>query len=144
MAFIYYHVIQDGDIAAFTLYRRHYSCRNKNPKSTNFVGVGQKLVLLTADHKSAFAWLYNTVKRWDNQEGVQCSFFRNESDVISSELIKEACLWAELKWPKTRFWTYVNPQKVSSSNPGYCYLKAGWKKCGYSKQGLLILEKLPE
>jgi hypothetical protein len=30
--------------------------------------------------------------------------------------------------------TYVDPGKIRSSNPGYCYLMAGWHPHGYSKK----------
>lgn len=45
------------------------------------------------------------------------------------------------KWPGERLYTYVNGGKVRSSNPGYCFLVAGWRKCGVTKdKGLIILE----
>lgn len=44
------------------------------------------------------------------------------------------------KWPGERFYTYVNPKKVKSTNPGYCFMAAGWKKCGMTGKGLLIFE----
>jgi len=43
--------------------------------------------------------------------------------------------------PDERLYTFVNPRKIRSSNPGYCFLKAGWRKCGITKwQKLVILE----
>ena len=41
-----------------------------------------------------------------------------------------------------RFFTFVNPGKVGSPNPGYCFKKAGWRHVGRTKKrGLHILEK---
>ena len=84
----------------------------------------------------------NALWCWRNVEGegVNCSVFRNESNTLSSELIQEACDIAWLKWPGKRLFTFVNPQKIKSVNPGCCFKKAGWKSCGMSKAGLHILE----
>jgi hypothetical protein len=30
---------------------------------------------------------------------------------------------------------------VRSTNPGFCFLVAGWRRCGRTKGGLLILER---
>ena len=79
----------------------------------------------------------------DYQEGVSCAIFRNEGYYLSSELIKKACILAWQKWPNERLYTYVNPRKVKSTNPGYCFLKAGWRRTGMSKGGLLIFEIFP-
>jgi hypothetical protein len=39
---------------------------------------------------------------------------------------------------------YVNPRKVGSSNPGFCFIQAGWRKCGITKRNrLLIFERPP-
>jgi hypothetical protein len=45
-------------------------------------------------------------------------------------------------WPDLRHYTYVNSQKVASKNPGFCFLKAGWRRCGVTKGGLLVLERV--
>lgn len=47
-------------------------------------------------------------------------------------------------WPRERLYTYVNQHAVASRNPGYCFLRAGWRKCGKTqRRGLIVLEKLP-
>jgi hypothetical protein len=59
-------------------------------------------------------------------------------------LIQEATQLAWQRWPGQRLYTYVNPRKVRSTNPGCCFLKAGWRRCGVTKHNkLLILELLP-
>jgi hypothetical protein len=40
-------------------------------------------------------------------------------------------------------YTYVNGRKVKSANPGYCFKRAGWRTCGKTAGGLIILEKTP-
>lgn len=60
---------------------------------------------------------------------------------MSSEIILEAEKIVLEAWGPARLYTYVDASQVRSSNPGYCYLKAGWRKCGQSKSGKLLLEK---
>jgi hypothetical protein len=79
--------------------------------------------------------------RMDGQTGYNCSIFRNESTRLSSEIILEAESLAERKWGSNRFYTYVDGRKIKSRNPGFCFLKAGWRRIGYSKSGLLLLAK---
>ncbi len=75
--------------------------------------------------------------------GVCCAVFRNESPVLSSELIREAEQLAWARWPHARLYTYVNPRKIKSVNPGFCFKRANWRECGHTAGGLVILEKLP-
>ena len=45
------------------------------------------------------------------------------------------------RWPGARFYTYVNPRRVRSVNPGFCFKAAGWRLCGITKtRRLLVLE----
>jgi hypothetical protein len=103
-----------------------------------FCGPGEKMVLLTEREDALFVWR----KFIDDsgQQGVNCAIFRNESGILSSLLIREAMLHAWRRWPGERLYTYVNPRKIRSSNPGCCFKMAGWKVCGVSKGGLAILE----
>jgi hypothetical protein len=61
--------------------------------------------------------------------------FRNESPCLSSSLILEATARTYAEWrhryaelPLERLRTEVDIQKIQSSNPGYCYLMAGWER----------------
>ena len=76
----------------------------------------------------------------DGQPGVYCPVFRNEGPVRSSDLIRAAMELAWFRWPGERLFTYVDPGLVRSTNPGYCFLMAGWRKCGRSGRGLVLLE----
>jgi hypothetical protein len=100
------------------------------------------MVLLTDKEDALFVWR----KFIDDsgQKGINCAVFRNESDVLSSLLIKEAMEHAWRRWPEERLYTYVNMRKIKSSNPGYCFKMAGWRACGMSKGGLIILERICE
>jgi hypothetical protein len=123
------------------LFSRHYSARQyKDGQSRKlFCGSGQKIVLRTLQADAMFVW-----RRFiddSGQEGVNCAVFRNESSYLSSDLIKQADLIAELIWPNERHYTFVNQKKIRSSNPGACFRAAGWQSCGVTQKGLLVLEK---
>ena len=136
--------VKDGNPIALDIYRRHYSARKYRDGRERklFCGPGEKMVLLTTDEDALFVWR----KFIDDsgQKGVNCAVFRNEGFTESSFLIIEAVKLARRRWPDERFYTYVNPRKIKSTNPGYCFLKAGFKKCGTTKGGLIILELAKE
>lgn len=77
------------------------------------------------------------------QQGVNCSIFRNESKYKASLLIRQADAIANFCWPGERHYTYVDARRIRSKNPGCCFKAAGWKPCGNTKSGLLILEFNP-
>lgn len=133
-----------ADPRGLALYKRHYSykknARQRGRYSLDFVGNGENMVLLTEACDALFVWLLQK-HRLDNQRGVSCSVFRNEGDYLSSEMIREADDLAWKHWPdELRHWTYVDPNEVASPNPGYCFIKAGWRRCGVSANGKLIFE----
>lgn len=136
--------VLDGDDRARALYLRHYSAKKNRPwwkRSRQFIAPGEKMLLLLRDCRAVFGWVRNVVERYDKQDGVCCVVFRNESPELSSSLIEEACELAWNKWPGERLFTYVDPKEVRSTNPGYCFIKAGFRKAGRSKKGLILLER---
>lgn len=145
-------VIKDGNPTAMDLFRRHYSYRKSrdqmkfwpNASDQLFVGPGEKLVLLTPCERALFVWRRERFTL-NGQEGVNCAVFRNEGAGLSSDLIREADEIAWEKWPGDRLYTYVDPRKTRHKrDPGRCFLRAGWQRCGITKGGLCILEHLPE
>jgi len=136
----YYEAVKDGNKYALELYERHYSCyKYKDGRERKiFCGPGEKMVLLTFEKDALFVWR----KFIDDsgQKGINCAIFRNEGKILSSSLITEAVKLAWIRWPRERLYTYVNSKKIKSTNPGYCFQMAGWKKCGFTKGGLVILE----
>lgn len=142
--------VNRNDPRAFGLYRRHYSfkkgARWRRRGNTNVTGSGETMVLLTPECDALFIWLHNVVERLDKQDGVNCAVFRNEGDVLSSELIREADALAWARWPTyARHFTYVDPGEVRRKrDPGRCFRKAGWSVCGTSATGKVILERWPE
>lgn len=137
--------IKDGNPSGVALFRRHYSfkARKRGPqKQPHFCGPGQKTVLLTPCGRALFVW--RKFRSMNDQPGVNCAVFRNEGAGRSSDLIRAAMEIAWRRWPGERLYTYVNPRKVKSANPGYCFLCAGWRKCGITKaRHLLIFDVLP-
>lgn len=135
---------RDGDPSVRALYDRHYSRRRYRDgrEPALFVGPGGKIVLRTAAGDALFVW--RKFRSMDRQTGVNCAAFRNESATRSSDLIVEAETFARGGWPAERFYTYVNAARIRSTNPGYCFVCAGWRRCGRTKGGLFVLEKLPD
>lgn len=135
--------VYDANPTAFALFQRHYSFRRaRNLLDTRIAGPGEKMLLLNADATALFVWRKFLSK--DQQDGVNCAVFRNESPALSSDLIRAAMVLAWERWPDARLYTYVNPRKVRSRNPGYCFLRAGWRRCGVTKtRKLTVLEAMP-
>lgn len=117
--------------------------RLNNPNRRQFVGPGARIVLASPDADAVFIWKKFTDR--SGEDGVCCSLFRNEGPVLSSLLILEAEAWAWEKWPGERLYTTVNPRKIRSTNPGCCFLKAGWRNTGRvtKRNRLMIFEKFP-
>ena len=88
--------VKDGEPAAMSLFKRHYSFheykdnRRRIGRNRNLiVGPGEKMVLVTQDYKALFVW--RKFIDASGQHGINCAVFRNESTILSSELIREAC-----------------------------------------------------
>ena len=137
-----------ADPRAVAIADRHYN--RQKIGSPQFVPPGRCVVLLTADasalwvtsapfaeyvkHAWAGAWV--------------CSCFRNESGgrYRSSDLIRQAvavsryCLGEP---PALGIVTFVDRRHTYSPNPGYCYQRAGWRRVGRTKSGLVALQLLP-
>ncbi len=102
------------------------------------------MVLISQCCRALFVWLRNTVDRLDHQVGVNCAVFRNEGAGLSSDLIREADELAWQRWPDERHFTYVDGSKIRRKrDPGRCFVRAGWSVAGYSKNGLVLLERMP-
>lgn len=137
--------VYDGNATAAALYDRHYSRSPRARGNLRIAGPGQKIVLLTPCARALFVWRVFISKDPTAQTGdVNCAIFRNEGAGRASDLIRSAMALAWARWPARRLCTYVNPSKVRSTNPGCCFLRAGWRKCGVTKtRKLLIFEALP-
>lgn len=137
--------VWDGNPTAAALYDRHYSRNPASRGDPRIAGPGEKLVLLTPCARALFVWRdFQSKDPTANPGDINCSIFRNEGAGLASALIRAAMDLAWEKWGPQRLYTYVNPRRVRSTNPGYCFLQAGWRKCGVTKtRRLLILEAFP-
>jgi hypothetical protein len=136
---------KDGDKSCLALYRKHYSAKKAYSDGRiryQFVGPGHSIVLRTARADALFVWRDYIDDTIPKQEGIECSVFRNEGPILSSELIRQADAIADHVWPGQRHYTKVDKKAVRGTNPGYCFLKAGWRRCGTTKGGLLIYERV--
>lgn len=129
------------------LYMRHYSSEKatmrRGPVASNqlrIVGPGETLCLLTLDGLAGWAWRRSQFRQ-DGEEGVECAMYRNEGTraaAYGSCLVLGAMWYAQQKWPGVRLFTYVDPKRIQSNNPGYCYLRAGWRRYKKASPGRLI------
>jgi hypothetical protein len=134
--------IRDGNPTAMNLFLRHYTARARR-KIYQFVGPGEKMVLLTPDARALFVW--RKFISDSGEQGVNCAVFRNEGSEYgrASELIEAAKRLAWQRWPRERLYTYVDPLRVRHKrDPGRCFLRAGFRRCGETKDGKLIFECL--
>ena len=103
----------------------HYSRRTVGARQ--FAYSGRKLVLRNASGSVLWVWMFpDPTMRMDGQTGYNNAIFRNESDRLSSEIVLEAGWHAVQMWGPNRAYTYIDPSKVNSVNPGYCFKQAGW------------------
>ena len=123
----------------------HYSRRT--PGSRTFTGVGREVVLVTACGRAVWACVHQQTpkrrgtgesrgrdgKREDTRYVWRNNMFRNLGAGLSSALIREAVAVTRAEWvrrygslPSERLRTEIDTRRVRSSNPGYCYLMAGW------------------
>lgn len=110
---------------------KHYSRRTVG--SPQFMPPGQTIVLVTPDGQAGWGWWRphptSGIVALNKLDGWTCTFFRNESEALSSTLILEAeceLLNSGLGCGPDGMLTYVWDSKVSSANKGFCYKKAGW------------------
>src|SRR5215831_12542106 len=134
----------DAECAA--LADRHYSRRTKG--SPQFMPNGKKIILRNTDGSIVFGWLWSATElRADGENGYNCTIFRNESQAVASDVIREAEAWAVREWGPNRAFTYVDPQHIAPTKYrgypvwGWCFYKAGWSFVRVTKSGKHLLEK---
>lgn len=130
--------VKKSDISCRLLADRHYSRQTVGDKQ--FCRPGKNLVLRTALGDAA--WVTWQGIRDDGLQAWECTIFRNESEYLSSELIREAIEITVEYWgkpPRDGIITTVNPNKIKSVNPGCCFKKAGFKQIGQTKVNKLFI-----
>lgn len=138
-----------ADPRAVPLADRHYN--RQKIGAPQFAPPGRCMVLLADNDRGEPGALWIT--SWPFAQYVKhawagawvCSCFRNEGGVgLSSDLIKEAVGITRLFYgdpPEQGMITFVDMQKTKPKrDPGYCYLKAGFRRVGETKGGLAALQ----
>lgn len=153
--------VVDG-LGPFAAYGPHYSRRS--PGSKTFTGVGQEIVLVTDCGRAVWACVYQrtpSARGTGNSRGRtghtdakprylwRNMVFRNLGAGLSSVLTEQAVIRTYEEWqkrygclPAERLRTEIEIGKVRSTNPGYCYLRAGWER-GAVVRGKLYLYAPP-
>ncbi len=106
-----------SDPAARALADRRHS--RKRPGALWIGPPGRVLVLVTPCERAV--WLTHWPRAdlaFDGLDAWRCSLFRNEGAGRSSDLIRAAMTLTAQTW--------VEPAKVASPHPGYCFKQAGW------------------
>jgi hypothetical protein len=134
------------DPAAVALADRHYS--RQKPGTAQFVRSGSCVVLVAACGRAVWATWRGFARHawagaWENVT------FRNEGAGLSSDLILEGVAATVALWgapPDLGMVTMVDVAAVRPKrDPGYCYLRAGFVKVGYtSERKRLVLQLVPE
>ncbi len=137
----------------------HYSRRT--PGSKTFTGVGQEIVLVTECGRAVWAVVRQKTPMAAGsgasrgREGVtdqaaryiwRNNMFRNLGAGLSSDLIRAALEMTYVEWikrygslPAERLRTEIGVAQVRpKTDPGWCYLKAGWE-LGVVKRGKLFI-----
>lgn len=119
-----------NDKVIVALADRHYSRQTRGARQMG--APAYRLAFVTPCERAG--WL----SQWtdhpdDGLLALRCAFFRNEGAGLSSELIVAAMRLTEAIWPPEEFavypadgWvTWIEPAKIESPNPGYCFKVAG-------------------
>lgn len=141
-----WHLSHKSDLRALALADRHYS--RQKVGTPQFCPPGRSLVLLThgGDGLWVTIWQRYVLHAWPG--AWSNSLFRNESAVLSSELILLAVAATRAKFgepPAEGMITFVDAGKIRRKrDPGRCYRKAGFEEVGVTKSGLIALRLSPD
>lgn len=138
-------VVSQNDAAVCRLFRRHYSARPAVDYGRHGVaGPGEVLALITPCERATIVFRVfqeGPASRYV-YSGLFLTIFRNEGAGLSSGLIRAAEPIAWQRWPDAiSMRTFVDTSAVRSGNPGCCFQKADWQRCGVTKGGLLVFAK---
>ena len=152
---IHWRLSHRADARAVPIADRHYN--RQKIGSPQFAPPGRCKVLLLPDANglwiTSFPFAQYVRHAWAG--AWVCSCFRNESSILSSELIREAvaitrwCHATDSRWncepePALGMITFVDADKTRKKrDPGRCYRRAGFKHVGFTKGGLWAFQMLP-
>jgi hypothetical protein len=148
--------VVDG-MGAFDGAGPHYSRRT--PGSKTFTGIGREIVLVTDCGRAVWSVVYQRTPQRRGSGGSRGragdrddapmvwrnNVFRNLGAGLSSLLIESAVAATLAAWvtrygglPAEPLRTEIDTRAVRSTNPGYCYWVAGWRR-GECHRGKLIM-----
>lgn len=118
---------------------RHYS--RQTVGAYEFMPNGETFVLLKWGEDAVWGVCLN--KDMAGNFRLRNTIFRNESQILSSLLISEATSHTRNRWPvpPCALTTEIDADRVKHKrDPGRCFIKAGWKRVGFTTKGLHLLE----
>lgn len=129
---------------------RHYN--RQKVGATQFVPPGRCLVLTTPTALWITSWPFGEYVKHRWPGAWVCSAFRNEGEVLSSTLIRQAVActiwhwqWCDPPIPELGMITFVDRDRVRPKrDPGRCFLRAGFERDGETDGGLLAFRLRPE
>lgn len=139
------------DPAVVPLADRHYSRKTKG--AAQFTPPGRKLVLKHEDDEGAVdaywvtSYPFKEYVRHAWAGALLCSAFRNESKLLSSDMIRDALAATRDKYrlPSLGMVTFIDTRRVRRKrDPGRCFRKAGFEPAGFTQGGLVVLQLTPE
>lgn len=132
------------DPAALPLADRHYN--RQKVGSPQFMPPGECVVLRTPSADALWGSSRQRFVKHAWPGAWNCSVFRNEGGVLSSTLVLEAIAATRHCWgdpPPEGMITFVDPRKIQSRNPGYCFRRAGFTRVGETTKGLWVFHLQP-
>jgi hypothetical protein len=133
------------DKAALPMADRHYN--RQKPGTPQFVPPGRCIVLIADGALWVSSWPYAefTKHEWSGAWINSC-FRRETNPTLASVLIREAVAITRHIWgepPSLGMVTFIDATKIRHKrDPGRCYLKAGFKRCGETKVNRLLAFQL--
>lgn len=129
---------------------RHYS--RKTPGASQFAPPGLVLPLITPEGGAGWcSWITNFPDAEWLRDAWACTLFRNEAQqfYLSSDLVTQAVAATVAAWgepPAGGTVTTVDPRKIRSANPGFCFIQAGFVRLPErtKDRDLVILRLAPE
>ncbi len=136
------------DPRAVAVADRHYS--RQKPGTSQFMKTGSCAVFFaeTASGRAVWgtSWQEHVKHQWEG--AWECAIFRNEGAAKASLLIRQAVAATRAHYgepPALGMITFVNVQLVRpKDNPGHSFIIAGFRPCGWTEGGLLVLQMKPE
>lgn len=124
---------------------RHYN--RQHVGSPQFVPPGRCVVLQAEGALWVTSWPFSEFTKHAWAGAWVNSTFRKEGPGLASEMIRYAVAATKAIWnpPPLGMVTFVDADKVRHKrDPGRCYVRAGFKRVGETKGGLLAFQMLPD